>query len=128
MPKQPETPSEFLRLSLKQQSDRTTKMYLAKCTNEQLYIKNKRGQSRPCTAYGAVRKTLEKFNSNLMILYSYLYSLDPELKHLMDLRGACVAAVQFNEQQRLSNDRAKQEGADVEQYESFENILKEWLK
>ena len=121
----PETPQEFLKLNLMQQADRTTKMYLAKCTEVELFRKNKSGRSAICSEYGAIKYTLLKFNSNLVVLYQYLYSLNAEEKHLMDLRTACAEAVRYNERLRLESDREKAKGLQVAEYTDYSIILKE---
>jgi hypothetical protein len=126
MPKfTPETPEQFLVLPVAKRIDRVVKMYLVKCTEVKLYKYNpKLKRNSICSDYGQLKNFFKKNDSDLVLLYSYLYGLQEEPKEFMSLTEVYLRASAYNQRMKLESDREKTKDVTVENYEDYETILK----
>ena len=124
--KAPETPVEFLKLEPKLQSDRVTKAFLTKCTDTEVFIFSPKANRKVlCKDYYSIKKWLMKNQESLVLLYSYLWSLEEPSKP-MDLTTVFLRAQEYNQRLKLANDKEKTK--DVREYVDYQEILRKMME
>lgn len=119
--KSTKNPIEFRTLDLGKRTYYLTILYMSKCSEAPMFVNKK-----PSTDFSKIRNFLKKQEMDtLAAIYDYVYSI-PD-REIMDLSELFRHTYRYIEEQKITADKAKAENLDIQQYESFDNILQNLL-